>query len=39
MVINTVDQKDWNEPFIKIYKTHVRYEKFVNRHKKKDNTS
>jgi hypothetical protein len=39
MVINTIDPKDWNGEFIKIYQTHIKEDKHKNRRdKKKDDT-
>jgi hypothetical protein len=40
MVINTVDPKDWNTEFIKIYQTHIKEDKHKDRRQKKqDDTS
>lgn len=39
MVINTIDPKDWNGEFIKIYQNHIKEDKHKNRRdKKKDDT-
>lgn len=40
MIINTVDPKDWNGSFIKLYQTHIKEEKHKsNLSKKRDDTS
>lgn len=40
MVINTVDPKDWNAEFVKIYQTYIKEDKHKDRQKKKkDDTS
>ena len=40
MIINTIDPKDWNDSFIKIYQSYIKEEKFKSRQsKKKDDTS
>ncbi len=40
MIINTIDQKEWNNSFIKIYQSYIKEEKFKNRQtRKKDHTS
>jgi hypothetical protein len=39
MVINTVDQKEWTQAFLKLYQTYIKEEKFKNRGRKKDETS
>jgi hypothetical protein len=40
MIINTIDPKDWNAAFIKIYQSYIKEEKFKSRQaKKKDDTS
>jgi hypothetical protein len=39
MVINTIDPKDWNGEFIKIYQNHIKEDRHKNRRdKKKDDT-
>lgn len=40
MIINTVDPKDWNSSFIKIYQSYIKEDKHeAKRNKKKDDTS
>lgn len=39
-IINTIDPKEWNEHFIKIYKAYIKEEKFRSKQtRKKDDTS
>ena len=39
MIVNTVDDKDWNENIIKIYKTFIKEDKFKARQVKKKDQS
>lgn len=40
MIINTVDQKEWNNSFVKIYQSYIKEDKFRHRQvRKKDHTS
>lgn len=40
MIINTVDQKEWNSSFVKVYQSYIKQDKFKHRQtRKKDNTS
>ena len=40
MVVNTIDPKDWNTEFIKIYQNYIKEDNHKNRQKKKkDDTS
>jgi len=35
MIINTIDPKDWNASFIKIYQSYIKEDKHRNRRAKK----
>jgi hypothetical protein len=40
MIINTIDPKEWNSNFVKIYQAYIKEDKFKSRQsKKKDDTS
>jgi hypothetical protein len=39
-IVNTIDQKEWASPFLKVYQSYIREDKFKSRqNKKKDATS